>query len=375
MNTTETRGQREMLSKLLQDKGDQFSTKKITAGFDGFVDTIVKVIRNKQTGQSPDLFKTIKEFGGYIMDKEGSSFSLELQERENKLGGNMPILANALGRLGVPVSCIGALGYPQRHAVFNSLSSNCTVHSFANPGTSTAVEFQDGKIILGQMDTLHQAGWDTIKNLLGIETLVSLFSESDLLCLVNWAEIDASSDIWKGILNDVLPACEPTKKQTLFIDLSDLSKRTRDAILDVLDLLRRFTTYTNVILGLNQNEARLIYETLIEKPRQDDLEFLGSGIFEQLELATLVLHSPRKAIAVDHSGIFSCESFFVENPKISTGAGDNFNAGFCVGQLLELDPAHSLVLANAVSSLYVTNGVSPQLSDVIFFLENDPTTS
>jgi hypothetical protein len=29
----------------------------------------------------------------------------------------MPNLANALGRLGLTVNCIGALGYPQTHAI------------------------------------------------------------------------------------------------------------------------------------------------------------------------------------------------------------------------------------------------------------------
>ena len=99
--------------------------KKITAGFDGFIDTIVRVIKEKQDHKPSTLFSTIKEFGNYIVEKQGASLSLEIEERSSKLGGNMPIMANALGRLGIAVNCIGALGYPQIHPVFKQLSSNC----------------------------------------------------------------------------------------------------------------------------------------------------------------------------------------------------------------------------------------------------------
>ena len=87
----------------------------MTAGFDGFVDTVVKVIKSKPEQKPFVLFNWVKEFGNYILEKEGTSFSLELEEISSRRGGNMPITANALGRLGIRVNCIGALGYPQIH--------------------------------------------------------------------------------------------------------------------------------------------------------------------------------------------------------------------------------------------------------------------
>jgi sugar/nucleoside kinase (ribokinase family) len=355
----------------LESKRSLLAGKIVTAGFDGFIDTIAKVIKVKDSGQPPILFTTIEEFGNYISTKAGAGFSLELQQQNIKPGGNMPIMANALGCLGVSVNCVGALGYPQPHPAFKPLSSNCQLYSFANPGTSTAVEFQDGKMILGMMDSLHNAGWDTIKNIIGLDTLINLFKESELLCLVNWAEIDTSTDIWKGILNEVLPAYHANgQKQPIFFDLSDLSKRSAEAILEALDLLKEFTRYAKVIIGLNHNEAKLIAGRLNNDSPHKDLTSLGNHIFNHLKPSILVLHSLRETVAFDASGFSTSNTFFIENPKISTGAGDNFNAGFCAAQLLELDLNLSLVFANAVAAHYVGYGASPALSDVISFLEN-----
>src|SRR4030095_8375377 len=216
---------------------DRLKGKKITAGFDGFLDTIVKVIKEKDEDTGTTMFKTIKEFGDYILEKHGASFSLELQVESVKLGGNMPIMANALGRFGVPVNCIGTLGYPQIHPVFKNFPSACHLYSFAEPGLSTAHEFNDGKMMMAQMGAVNTSGWEKLSEITGIETLVRLFSESQLICILTWREIDVSTDIWKGLLQNILPAYQAKTKQLAFFDLSDCSKRTGEAIKEVVFLL------------------------------------------------------------------------------------------------------------------------------------------
>lgn len=355
---------------IIKTKGITLASKKVTAGFDGFVDTIVKIIKSKQAHTPPTLFNTTVEFGNYIVEKGGTSFGLEVEERNIKLGGNMPIMANTLGMLSVHVNCVGALGYPQTHRVFKNISSNCHLYSFADPGSSTAFEFNDGKIIFAQMGTLNSLGWDKIKEIIGIETLISLYRQSDLLCVVNWSEIDTSSDIWKGLLADVFPHYSvPNKKQITFFDLSDCSKRSKESITEALMLLKEFSRYTRVILSLNKNETRCIHEIFYQNAATDNLLEMGKHIFEKLDIETLLLHSPKQAMAINREETFSCDTFFVPHPKLSTGAGDHFNAGFTAGQLLNCGLQSSLILANAVSAFYVETGVSPEIKDVVNFLE------
>src|SRR5687768_11420325 len=88
----------------VKEKQHLLPARKITGGFDGFIDTIVKIIKNKQEHGHTTLFNTIDEFGNYIVEKKGTSLSLEIEERSMKPGGNLPITAHALGTLGVQIN-------------------------------------------------------------------------------------------------------------------------------------------------------------------------------------------------------------------------------------------------------------------------------
>ena len=171
-----------------------------------------------------------------------------------------------------------------------------------------------------------------------------------------------STDVWKGILQDVLPNLELS--QSVFIDLSDCSQRSDESILEALYLIRQIARNRRVTLGLNRNEANRLYETLYKKKSKKELEPIGEKLFSKLDAHVLVIHSSAEAIALDSKGIHRSETFFIENPAILTGAGDNFNAGFCTGQLLDLDTSHSLILGHAVAADFIQKGTSPHLFDV-----------
>lgn len=348
----------------LEENKSVLPQKKVTAGFDGFVDTIVRIIKDKKPGRDPSFFKTIKQFGNYINDKSGASFSLEIDEISSRIGGNMPIMANALGHLGMKVNCVGALDHP----VFANLSPNCKPYSFGIPGTSTAYEFNDGKILLGNNGGLNMAGWEVIKNKIGLNTLINLYNRSDLSCFVNWSEIDASTDTWKGLLQDVFPQLQ--KKQLSFFDLSDCSKRNTATIQEAMKLLKEFSKYSQVTLGLNHNESRLVYEALFEKKAPKEFIRSGEKLYEKLGIETLILHAAKESIGYSKEGIKMAKTFFVKKPTISTGAGDNFNAGFCTATLLSLDMELSLMLANAVAGSYVSTGKNHDMDGLIKFLQD-----
>src|SRR5690606_9310351 len=101
-------GSKATLLNALENAESILTGKHVTAGFDGFTDTIARIIRKKRSGKPPAFFTSIKEFGEYITGKHSASFSLEIEETNKKPGGNMPIMSHTLGTMGIKVDCIGA---------------------------------------------------------------------------------------------------------------------------------------------------------------------------------------------------------------------------------------------------------------------------
>ena len=131
-------------------------------GFDGFVDTIIDVVDKRESVDSYTRIQTIAEFGARISRAAGLSTNFELVPKTTKLGGNGPIMANALLGAGVKITYIGALGKPI-NPVFQGLVDGCEkVVSIIDPGLTDAVEFNDGKVMLGKHEHLAQVNWDTL---------------------------------------------------------------------------------------------------------------------------------------------------------------------------------------------------------------------
>ena len=114
-----------------------------------------------------------------------------------------------------------------------------------------------------------------------------------------------------------------------------------------------FAKHYRVILGMNENECKIVYEALYPDFIYDNYIHAGQMIFEKAGIDVLVVHPRDCAIAWDSEGRYKEDNFFIKAPKISTGGGDNFNAGLCLGQLLGMDIVSSLVVANAVAAFYV----------------------
>ncbi len=137
----------------------RLAAKQALLGFDGFVDTIVTPVAMRAgQGENFTPIGTITEFGQRILGAAGKSTNVEFYPRMDKLGGNGPIMANALLAHGAPVTYIGALGRTTIHPVFAEFRSNARQGGFAlrpRPAT-TAVECPDGKIMLGMMRSLDE---------------------------------------------------------------------------------------------------------------------------------------------------------------------------------------------------------------------------
>ena len=377
MNTQEDL--RQSVATKLREGKERVQQSTAFVGLDGFVDEIIHVVDKRMDVARFERIPTIQGFSDRIEEAAGRSTNLELVTQRIKLGGNGPIMANALAKAGIQVTYLGALGYPDTNPVFNPLVEKATkVFSIADPGHTDAYEFQDGKLLMGKLTPLNEMRWKNIVDRMGIETFTQQLNQSSLIAFVNWTMMPYMSEIWEMVQSEILnnqPKPNPKDRKTLFFDLCDPQKRPSKDILEALNLIAGFQPYFSVTLGLNEKEAHEIGEVLGLKAANDSREGL-IDLVEQLhnhiKADTLVVHPVKYAVASNGSEVVSINGPFIPNPVITTGAGDHFNAGFCVGRLLDLSHQESLATGVATSGFYVRSGKSPTVLDLADILENWP---
>ncbi|MGA2555943.1 MAG: hypothetical protein ABSG04_06685, partial [Verrucomicrobiota bacterium] len=197
---------RSACAQLLLANSARAATLSAFVGLDGFVDEILHVVDKRENAESYQRLPSITRLAERIAAAAGRSGNLELVLQLTKLGGNGPIMANALAGFGLRVSYLGALGYPDLHPVFRDFAARAEVHSIAQPGATEALEFDDGKIMLGKNDSLKEVTWDNIRRRYGLEEFTAKFSRSNLVAFVNWTMLPSMSDVWEAILREVCPA-------------------------------------------------------------------------------------------------------------------------------------------------------------------------
>ncbi|AHF89250.1 sugar kinase, ribokinase [Opitutaceae bacterium TAV1] len=352
--------------------------KNVVVGLDGFVDTIVTPVAQR-TGQG-DAFTaigTITEFGQRVLSAAGKSTNIEFFPRMEKLGGNGPIMANALLAAGSALTYIGALGKDDAiHPVFADMAARSRVISLCAPAATTAVEFLDGKLMLGQMKSLDEITWAKLAEKPGEDELLRILAAADLVALVNWTMIPNMTGVFTELADRVLPKLPARPSgapaRIFFFDLADPEKRSAHDLVDALAAIARFEQHGQVTLGLNFKEAQQVYAALglgvSEGDDEQNLRQTASAIRQKLALSTVVVHPRASAACATADGDFWVPGPFCEKPLITTGAGDHFNAGFTHGQLLGLSPEACLVTGVCTSGHYVRSAHSPSLADLETFL-------
>lgn len=355
----------------------QAAARRALLGFDGFVDTIVKPVATR-TGQGEAFtpISSIPEFAARVAGAAGKSANLELFPVMEKLGGNGPLMAAALLAGGTRVTYVGALGRPAIHSVFQDLAARAEVFSLCAPATTTAIEFGDGKLMLGQLRSLDSVTLPLVEEIMGGARLRAELAAADLVALVNWTMIPNMTGIFRDVLERVLPGL-PARPvgapRSFFFDLADPEKRTREDLREALGLIARFGAFGDVILGLNLKEAQQVAGALgIAPPGADEtsLRAACASIREKLALGVVVIHPRESAACATAAGTAWVPGPYCENPVITTGAGDHFNGGFCQGRLLGLDAESSLAVGVCTSGHYVRTAQSPALDDLERFLAN-----
>lgn len=352
----------------LADAKGRLACAKATIGFDGFLDEIIHAVDVRSDKDNYKAIPTIEALGKRILSAAGKSANIELVPQQQKLGGNGPLMASALGSLGPKIVCVGLMGKPL-HAVFEKLASdlpNIEMISAGDPGYTQALEFTDGKLMLGKPGTMRDMNWPNLVSALGKRRDEVLFG-GQILAVTNWTQLTEMTPLLVE-MEKVLPV---SPDLTIFFDLADPEKRPKQDLLEVLQLMGRLQKKAKVVLGVNLREAEQVSAVLgiaeVPEDSVDGGKVASRRIAQKMGIHGVVIHMVAYASAFVGGVEAGVPGPFCAKPVLTTGAGDHFNGGFVGGYLAGLPLEQCLWTGVCTSGTYVRIGRSPSFGELLSF--------
>jgi hypothetical protein len=192
---------------------------------------------------------------------------------------------------------------------------------------------------------------------------------AQIIALTNWSLFPHMTEIWRLLQEEVYSRL--THRPAFFIDLVDPSSRSVADIRAMLECLPGFAAGGTLSLGLNGNEAAILARLCgVPDTAADPRAALeqAAALRDCLRIHEVVIHQSHFAAVASSSESASLETLYCAQPKKSTGAGDRFNAGYCLGLLLKLDARERLACGNACSSFFVHEARSASLPELAEFM-------
>ena len=344
---------------------------KVTLGIDGFVDEVWQVISVRKSENDFTLFNKMRDFAKAVYDCGEGGYANEIIHKRRSYGGFTANTGKAVGRLGIDTTLLGLFGHKTVDPVFEDFSDFCRFVSAGNPGRCQIFEFLDGKLMLPYVEEITRINWAYLVDTMSVEKLGALFLDADIVGLGYWSQLRYFDEL-------VAKLCEhfllPGKCSRLFFDLADIRKRDKHALLNTLQSLTVLGKKIPMTVSLNEHEAERLFSYMgrdfaWDKPDNADKDI--DYVRRQTGLDELIVHTPYFAVAstATEGTVVRCQRY-CENPVITTGAGDNFNGGYVAASACQdkLSLAERLAVGNAVTGFYVTNGYSPNKTELIDFI-------
>ncbi len=350
------------------------SLPSVAIGFDGFVDEMISVVSERQSLTSFTAVPDITTFGGLISKAAGHSSLREIVVNAVHPGGCAVNMGDGLAALGVPVDGFATLGQPMHPAFQEPTAKFRSCHSWGKePGRTLAYEFNDGKLMFSAVSQLADFTPAHVERVLADNAYAGACLAARVIALTDWTLYPHMTAVW-GLLREKVYA-KLNHRPAVFIDLVDPSSRSEGDIRAMLDTLPQFETCGPLTLGLNGTEANILARLLGITQAGDDPQASlaqAQALRSRLGISEVVVHHIKSAAVANARESAAMHGPYCAKPKKSTGAGDRFNAGYCLGLLLQLDAASRLACACACSGYFVRQARSASLAELADFLQTMP---
>jgi sugar/nucleoside kinase (ribokinase family) len=345
---------------------------RMVTGFDGFVDEMISLVGERRSLDDFTPVPDIATFGSLISSAAGHNSLREIVVNDTHPGGCAVNLADGLASLGARVDCFATLGDPV-HAAFREIAAKCQgFHSWGRePGRTLAFEFSDGKLMFSAVRQLAEFTPEAVREFLAEGTYSEACGKAHVIALTDWSLYPHMTAVWRVLQQEVFSKLG--HRPHFFIDLVDPSSRSAPDIVEMAGTLRGFEAAGPLTLGLNGNEANILcrlhgIDPVSAEATPGNTLAQAAALRELLGISRIVIHRIPFAVCADADGGLTQPSPFCSNPKKSTGAGDRFNAGVCLGLALGFNAADSLALGCGTSGFFVRNARSASQHELAVFL-------
>ena len=347
---------------------------RVVTGFDGFVDEMITLVGERRSLDDFSAVPDIATFASMLAASAGHSSLREIVVNDVHPGGCAVNVADGLASLGVRVDCFATAGDPV-HPAFALIAGKCHgFHSWGSePGRTLAFEFNDGKLMFSAGSQLAAFTVEAVRARLADGVFFQACESAQVIALTDWTMYPHMTAVWKMLQTEVFSRLD--HRPHFFIDLVDPSSRSPQDILAMAAMLRDFEANGSLTLGLNGNEANILCRLhgLTEfdaAASMSDIADQASTLRETLRISRVVIHRARFAVSATRGETSMQAVPYCDKPRKNTGAGDRFNAGYCLGLALGADAEESLALACCAAGFFVRCGHSADKPQLLDFLQS-----
>jgi sugar/nucleoside kinase (ribokinase family) len=360
---------------LIERLPEGIGSEKIVLGFNGAIDRVREVVDDRQNEDTYQRVQRLGDFGKQITDagEEERSMLMEWVCPEMRTGALVCHITRALGRLGYDPVMIGMLGIPPKNAFLEEFGE-FEMESLGEPAYTDAIEFDDGKLMLSESGGMRNLDWEVLCETVGFDQLATYLDGAAVLAMGYWAEIPDMVSIFEGLADELVPTLSAPPEHVL-IDPADVGTRPSRDIKQGGDVLERLDAVCPVTLSANRYETIDVANTLKTTQSQRSPEAAAEVARAEFGISRFVTHGATKSAIATDAGVFGVDVPREDEPVLSTGAGDHFNAGLMLGLIYELSPLECVALGNAFAGCFVRQGSPPTYEKIKAFLKAYPLSN
>ena len=343
----------------------------ILLGCDGFVDETYEIVQERQNQTEFSAIENLKDFGELIVERAGGGVGVEIVPKRRCEGGFGINTGRIAACLGLKPVLPGLYGEATIDPAYEEFKDSCALTSLGDPALTLAFEFQNGKLLMSDLGRVSNLKWADFEKHFSEEQIKDMFTGVDILGLGYWSLTSNFDDLFMGFMKQYETIENAPKR--MFFDFADIQKKSSEAFLKSLEMIKQFNSKIPMTFSLNHHEIMELCSRIGVECAEATPEAIAAALpiaRDKIGFDELVVHTPDFAVA---SSVADGEAIAMQERQTNivrlAGAGDSFNGGYICASLGDLPIKQRLALANATTAFFVTQGTGPNKEQLIAQLE------